>query len=231
MLITQTKSAISAQFQEIYPRFYLAEQTKKRIFAPIMKQILYLHGLGSAASTGTAKHLREMLYADDIRVSCYDLPVSPIAAMGFVQQTVATEHPDLVIGTSLGACYAEQLHGQLRILVNPSFHTAKLLTFRGFGKRYPFLNKREDGAKDYMVDKALIAEFREMEKASLKGITPADKALVWGLFGDKDTNVNCQNDFRKAYGDAQFRIFDGEHYLNDRVLATTVVPLIRQLLL
>lgn len=196
-----------------------------------MKKILYLHGLGSAGSTGTAKHMREMLYADDIRVVCRDLPVSPLAAMDFVRAMVADEAPDLVVGTSLGACYAEQLHGQLRILVNPSFGTARLLTFRGLGKRYPFLNKREDGVKDYMVDKALIAEFREIEKASLKGITPADQDMVWGLFGDKDTNVNCQKEFRKAYGDTHFRIFDGEHYLNDRVLATTVVPLIRQLLL
>lgn len=195
-----------------------------------MYHILYLHGLGSAGSTGTAHHLRQQLYADGFRVSSPDLPVSPTAAVAFIRDFVAAECPDLVVGTSLGGCYAEQLHGQRRIMVNPSFCTSRLLLFRGIGKRYPFLNKREDGAKDFMVDKALVADFRAMERGVLRGVDEADKALAWGLFGTHDESVNCQKEYRKAYGDAHFRLFDGAHRLNDAVLGGVLIPLIRQIL-
>lgn len=43
-------------------------------------------------------------------------------------------------------------------------------------------------------------------------------------------NVNCQPDFKRAYGTAQFRIFDGEHFLNDKILKKEVLPLIINIL-
>ena len=106
---------------------------------------------------------------------------------------------------------------------------AKLLTFDGMGRK-PFRNPRQDGAKDFKVDKEMIAQFREVEKQSFQGITPEDKALVYGLFGDHDKRVNCQPQFLKHYGQEHFQLFDGEHFLNDSVLKHTVLPLVRQLL-
>ena len=129
----------------------------------------------------------------------------------------------------MGAMYAEQLRGIRRILVNPSFHMARLLTFRGMG-RQEFRNKREDGARDFKVDKQMIAEFKEVEKLSFQGITPEEKKLVWGLFGTKDKNVNCQPDFRKHYGTGQMTLFEGEHYLNGVVLGKVIIPLAEKLL-
>ncbi len=192
-------------------------------------KIVYIHGFASAGSTGSATQLRNHFYPQGIQVLSPDVPVEPLRAIQFLRDYIAEHQPNLIIATSMGAMYAEQLRGVPRILVNPSFHMAKLLTFRGLG-RHEFRNKREDGARDFKIDKQMIAEFKEVEKYSFTGITPEEKRLVWGLFGTKDKNVNCQPDFRKHYGTEQMSLFEGEHYLNGVVLGKVVIPLAEKIL-
>ena len=194
-----------------------------------MSKVMYIHGFASAGSSGTATHLRNMLYEYGIEVIAPDVPVMPATALPYLRQVVSEQQPDLIIGTSMGAMYAEQMYGIPRILVNPSFHMARHLTFQGMGRR-EFLNKRQDGAKDFKVDKEMIAQFKEVEKTTFSGVTAAEKEIVWGLFGKNDKFVNCQPDFKKAYGSAHFRLFDGEHHLNDIVLKKEIFPLIKQIL-
>lgn len=194
-----------------------------------MKKIIYFHGFSSAGSTGTATNLRNYLYEKDVRVLSPDIPTSPKEAVAFLKEYVEREQPDLIIGTSMGGFYAELQHGYKRILVNPSFHMAKLLTFRGMGN-VDFQNKREDGATQFKVDKQMIAEFKEAEKLSFQNITLEEKQNVYGLFGKNDKTVNTQGDFKKAYGSEHFTIFDGEHRLNDKIVKSVVMPLILQIL-
>lgn len=194
-----------------------------------MNKVLYLHGFASAGSTGTATVMRNLLYGRDVSVVSPDIPVPPLEAQKMLSSLIQTEQPDLIVATSMGAMYAEQLRGVPRILVNPSFHMARLLTFRGMGRR-EFRNKRQDGARDFKVDKELIQQFQQVEKCSFQGITPQDKKLVWGLFGTQDKLVNCQPDFKKHYGTEQMSLFEGEHFLNDKVLSHVVLPLMEQIL-
>ena len=194
-----------------------------------MKKAIYLHGFASAGSTGTATTMRNLLYGRDVAVLSPDIPVSPLEAQQMLSAFVQSEQPDIIVATSMGAMFAEQLRGFPRILVNPSFHMARLLTFRGLGRR-EFRNKRQDGATDFKVDKQLISEFQQVEKTSFKAITPQEKKLVWGLFGTQDKLVNCQADFKKNYGTEQMRLFEGEHFLNDKVLSRVVLPLVEQIL-
>ena len=194
-----------------------------------MKKILYIHGFGSAGSTGTATIMRNLLYEKDVRVVSPDVPTSPAEALPFLKSFAEQEQPDLIIGTSMGGFYAEQLRGYKRILVNPSFHMARLLTFRGLGN-YEFQNKRQDGADKFKVDKQMIAEFKEIEKLSFKGLTAEDKENVWGMFGRNDPTVHTQNDYTKVYGKDHFIVFEGEHRLNDKILKHDVLPIINKIL-
>ncbi len=194
-----------------------------------MKKILYIHGFGSAGSTGTATIMRNLLYEKDVRVISPDVPTSPAEALPFLKSFVEQEQPDLIIGTSMGGFYAEQLRGYKRILVNPSFHMARLLTFRGLGN-YEFQNKRQDGADKFKVDKQMIAEFKEIEKLSFKGLTAEDKGNVWGMFGRNDPTVHTQDDYTKVYGKDHFIVFEGEHRLNDKILKHDVLPIINKIL-
>lgn len=190
---------------------------------------MFFHGFASAASSGNAIEMRNSLYEEGVEVKAIDIPVMPVEAIRRLKDWVEQEKPDLIVGTSMGAMYAEQMKGIKRILVNPSFDMARTLTFGGMGRR-EFRNKREDGTKDFKVDKEMVAQFRTVQKDSLKGITAEEKELVWGLFGRLDKVVNYQKEFQKAYGKQHFMIFEGEHYLNGKVLSHTVLPLVRELL-
>lgn len=194
-----------------------------------MRRVLYIHGFASAGSSGTATHLRNMLYEHGVEVISPDVPVMPTEALSLLKQMVAELQPELIIGTSMGGLYTEQMYGTPRIMVNPSFHMARHLTFQGMGRR-EFLNKRQDGAREFKVDRDMIAQFREVEKTSFSGVNAEEKALVWGFFGKNDKFVNCQPEFKKAYGTDHFRIFDGEHRLNDVVLKRDIFPLVKQIL-
>ena len=194
-----------------------------------MKKVLYVHGFASAGSTGSATQMRNHLYPKGVQVISPDVPVDPLAAISFLKALVERKQPGLIVATSMGALYAEQLKGIPRILVNPSFHMARLLTFRGLGRR-EFRNKRQDGATEFRVDKQMIQAFQQVEKESFKGIDAKEKALVWGLFGTQDKLVNCQSDFLKHYGKAQMQLFEGEHFLNDKVLSKIVMPLIEEII-
>ena len=194
-----------------------------------MKKILFLHGFASSGHSGTVMTLRQLLYADGVSVIAPDLPVMPLEAMALITKIVKDEQPDVVVTSSMGGLFGEQLRGIPRVFINPAWSMSRLLTFGGMGRR-EFYNKRADGAKDFKVDKAMVADFKTIEKATGKGITAQDKAMVWGLFGDKDKRVNHQKDFVKLYGKEHFVVFDGEHSLNDKVLSRVVLPIVRQLL-
>ena len=192
-----------------------------------MKKVLYIHGFASAGSTGSATQMRNHLYPKGVQVVSPDVPVDPLEAISFLKALADEQRPDLIVATSMGAMYAEQLKGFKRILVNPSFHMARLLTFRGMGRR-EFRNKRQDGQTEFKVDKQMIQAFQQVEKESFKGIDAKEKALVWGLFGTQDKLVNCQADFLKHYGREQMLLFEGEHFLNDKVLSHVVMPLVEK---
>lgn len=193
------------------------------------KKVLYVHGFASAGSSGTAVQMRNHLYPMDCSVISPDLPLSPLQAIEELHGLVENENPDLIVATSMGAMYAEQLYGVPRILVNPAFNMARMLMMRGMGKR-EFRNKRADGAKEFKVDRQMISEFQQVEKKSFTGVNEEEKGRVYGLFGLQDKNVNCQPEFKKHYGTEHFILFQGEHYLNGQVLSRTVMPLVEELL-
>lgn len=194
-----------------------------------MKKVLYLHGFASSGCSGTATTMRNLLYPKGTSVLSPDIPVNPPQALSFLMSYVGEIRPDLIVATSMGCLYAEQMYRIPRILVNPSFHMSKTLTFMGLGRR-EFRNKREDGAKSFKVDKEMIKGFVEVERLSFSHVDDEERSMVWGLFGTRDKLVNCQQDFAKNYGNAQKRLFDGEHFLNDKVLSKEVMPLVESIL-
>ena len=83
----------------------------------VMKTILYIHGLSSSGASGTARHLQALL--PDMRVIAPDLPIDPDEALAMLRDLVATERPDIVIGTSMGGMFAQQLYDCL-LYTSPS---------------------------------------------------------------------------------------------------------------
>lgn len=187
---------------------------------------MYVHGFASSGSSGTVMTLRR--YMAGWRVVAPDLPVDPFDALELLRRMVNEEQPDIVVGTSMGGMYTQQLWGVPRIVVNPSFEMSRSLLFGKMG-RNKYMSKRQDGAAEFRIDKSVVERFKEMEKHQFEGITDEEKMLVVGLFGDKDPVVHFQPLMAQLYGEERCRWFAGEHRLNDTVVKKVLIPLIDEL--
>jgi predicted esterase YcpF (UPF0227 family) len=194
------------------------------------KPIMYCHGFGSAASSGTVKLIRQTFL--NSRVVAFDIPVHPAEAIAFLKEKVAQEKPHLIIGTSMGGMYAEMLYGVDRICVNPAFEMGQTMKEHGMTGKQVWQNPRQDGETEFMVTKALVKEYHEMTEQNfvlLEAMSAEEKAeeqrRVWGLFGDADPVVHTFDLYRSHYPQAAH--FHGEHRMDDRSFMNGVVPVIR----
>lgn len=190
-------------------------------------KLVYFHGFASSGASGTVQLLRKIF--PSAQVVAPDIPVDPEEALPMLQKLVQAEQPDVIVGTSMGGMYAQQMHGFLRICVNPSFRisTSKLL-HTGVHK---WLNGRKNHEKEFRITADIIKRYNQMERKQFNGITPDDRELCYGLFGINDTSVNpinAYNTFTKYYTHAER--FEGEHQLNDKVIHKVLLPLLKQLL-
>ena len=187
------------------------------------KKIMYVHGFGSSGQSGTVTRIREG-FPNSV-VIAPDLPIRPEEAMALLRQTCDSEHPDLIIGTSMGGMYTEMLYGYDRILVNPALQMGDTMKEHGMIGAQHFSNPRKDGVQDFIVTKAMVKEYKEMTEQCFSGINAEEQSRVWGLFGDEDTTVNTFDLFHKHYPKA-IR-FHGEHRMSDQSFMHSVVPVIR----
>ena len=188
-------------------------------------KIIYFHGFASSGASGTVQTLRKIM--PDIEIIAPDIPVDPQEALPFLKELCRQEQPDLIIGTSMGGMYAQQMRGFKRICVNPAFNMSSLSKVLKTGE-HEFLNRRKDNQKTFRITRDIIQHFNQMERQQFKDITPEEQELCWGLFGINDTTVNTYDLFRKHY--TQATRFEGEHRLNEKVLRHTVIPLLKEIL-
>lgn len=187
------------------------------------KRILYIHGFGSSAQSGTVSRIRQTF--PEAEVLAYDLPIHPEEAMALLREKCAADQPDLIIGTSMGGMYAEMLYGYDRILINPAFQIADTMHEHGLTGKQQFFSPRADGVQEFYVDKPLVKEYKLMGEQCFSGVNAEEQQRVFGLFGDKDPLVHTFDLFRQHY--TQAIRFHGEHRMDDHSFMNGVVPVIR----
>ena len=187
------------------------------------KTVLYCHGFGSSGQSGTVTRLRTVM--PNARVVAPDLPIDPHEAIALLHRICDEEKPDLIIGTSMGGMYAEQLRGFDRICVNPALEIAETMKEHGMTGTQQFQNPRLDGVQEFYVDKALVKAYRDVSEQRFIGLTDDDRQHVWGLFGDKDDLVDTFDMFCEHYQQATH--FHGEHRMDDKSYMHSVMPVIR----
>ena len=190
-------------------------------------KIVYFHGFGSSHASGTVEILRRELPNDEVVAP--DIPVDPVEALPYLEELCEREQPDLIIGTSMGGMYAQQMRAFRRILVNPAFTMSTMSkTFRT--GEYHFFNGRYDGAKTFKITKDIIQHHNQMERQQFKNISSEEKDTCWCLVGLRDTSVtNAESLFKKHYLADHVIRFYGEHQLNDKVIKKVLIPLVEQL--
>lgn len=179
--------------------------------------ILYIHGLSSSGQSGTVDLLRR--YFPQVCVIAPDLPLDPKAALQLLKETCETNHPDLIIGTSMGGMFAQQLFGYRKILVNPAFRLYEVL--KKIKGENTFFNRRLDGVQTFIIDDALIAEYEKLAARQFENIPAGENEITFGMFGREDDLVNDSDLFLQHYTNITW--FDGGHRLNDKILKHFVV--------
>lgn len=194
------------------------------------KTIMYVHGFGSSGQSGTVKRLRTVF--PNTKVVAPDLPVHPAEAQELLRKLCAEEKPQLILGTSMGGMYTEQLYGFDRICINPALCIADTMQAHGMTGIQQFQNPRLDGVQEFYVDKAMVKEYREVSEQRFSGLASLspealdeERRRVFGLFGDKDDVVDTFDLFQSHYPQAAH--FHGEHRMDDRSFMHAVVPVIR----
>lgn len=194
-----------------------------------MKKVLFLHGFFASGSCIPAKALREGL-EERVTVLTPDLPLHPDDALRFIRSVIETKKPDLLVGNSCGAFYAQMLaneYGLPALLGNPYFEMNKFLRERIGGHQYK--SPRKDCKQEFVIDEALISEFAELEKRQFDGCTAEGKDKVWGLFGEKDTLAHYEPLFLEHYTHSYH--FPGGHTPTAEEVKMWYMSLIEKLLL
>lgn len=110
-----------------------------------------------------------------------DLPMHPKEAVRFIRELIDGEQPDLLIGNSCGAFYAQMVAPVVCIpalLGNPHFKMTEFLKQRVGEHQYK--SPRKDGKQNFVIYEALIEKFAEMEAIQLPVAIPTSKT-VYGV--------------------------------------------------
>lgn len=196
--------------------------------ACIMKKILFLHGFFASGQCVPAVALREA-FDGRAEVIAPDLPLHPHEAIALIRELIDREQPDLMVGNSCGAFYAQMLApvvGIPALLGNPHFRMTEFLTQRIGQQQYK--SPRMDGRQEFTIDEALIAEFAELEARQFDFCNPYYEERVWGLFGEQDTLAHFEPLFREHY--RQARHFPGGHTPTAEEVRTHYAPLAEEML-
>ena len=191
-------------------------------------KILYLHGFGSSGQSSTVKFLKKQL-PDYYEVTAPDIPVDPAEALPFLKKMCHDTTFDIVIGTSMGGMYAQQLQScRYRICVNPALHMSQQSKVLKIGT-FEFFQARTDGQTHFTITEEIKQHFRDMEDHQFDGYRAdnPENLHCYGLFGTHDTTVNCRDEFARYYTNVQ--TFEGEHRMNKAVLKNVILPIVLQI--
>ena len=194
-----------------------------------MKKILFLHGFYASGQCVPAVALREA-FAGRAEVLTPDLPMHPQNALEFISDFIDSEKPNLLIGNSCGAFYAQMMAPVKSIpalLGNPHFRMSEFLNKR-IGQ-HEYKSPRKDGKQSFVIDEALVKEFASIEATQFDNCNPQLRDQVWGLFGEQDTLAHFEPLFLKYYLHSFH--FPGGHTPTAQEVRIWYVPLAEKLLI
>lgn len=191
----------------------------------MMKKLIYFHGFGSSGEGETARTLKELL--PDWTVMAPDIPVDPKEALPFLKELCQKEAPDVIVGTSMGGMYAQQMHGFQRICVNPAFDISLHKDILKEGT-FEFCSPRKDGETTFTITHEIIEHFVEMEKRQFEGYSRMELRDVYGLFGSEDNVGDNLSLFKYHYEEAY--IFRGGHRLTKDAIQSYLIDMIKMAL-
>ena len=192
------------------------------------KTIIFLHGFFASGQCIPAQTIRSSL-SSTTQVLTPDLPLRPTQALKLIYSLCHQSKPDLLVGNSCGAFYAQIVAKNLGIaalLGNPYFLMTEFLSPRIGAHQYKSV--RLDGKQSFIIDHSLIDEFAEIQATQFLHITPEQRERVWGLFGDRDPIAHYEPLFLQHYSKSFH--FPGAHTPTAEEVKNYYTPLAKQML-
>jgi len=193
------------------------------------RTILFLHGFYASGQCVPAQALRET-FDGRAKVLTPDLPIHPEEALGQIRELCATEKPDILVGNSCGAFYAQMIAPVQHLpalLGNPHFQMSAFLRERIGAHQYK--SPRANGKQDFIIDEQLVQEFEAIEAHQFDGCNAFSKEWTWGLFGEADTLAHFEPLFLEHYQNSYH--FPGGHTPTAQEVNEWYVPVIQKLIL
>jgi hypothetical protein len=194
-----------------------------------MKRVLFLHGFFASGSCPLALTLADALKGR-AEVISPDLPRFPDEALSTIRNLCDRVQPDLLVGNSCGAFYAQMIApvvGVAALLGNPHFEMSRFLAERLGDHTYK--TPRRDGKQQLCIDTALVEAFAAMQRQQFDYTSLYYKERVWGLFGEHDTVAHFEPTFLQYYTHTHH--FPGAHTPTTDEVRTWYLPLIEKMLL
>ena len=189
-----------------------------------MKKILYIHGWLSSGNSNTVSDIKNILHDCDIMSP--DIPPSPINALIFLKEYVNKYKPDIIIGSSLGGFYANQLKCKHKILINPAFIISQQIKPGTFKFMSPRVNNNQE-FKFTIHDKYMIDDYI---KHQFDNLSDYDRKNTKIILGTQDTVVtNTKNICIKNFGKSNIIEANFGHRLNHDIIKNYIIPLIEEM--
>ena len=204
--------------------------------------ILYVHGMGGGGDSRIPSILKDLLGPGfEIVIRTYDF--DPEVACGQISAWASETCPDLVIGESMGAIHAVALKGVPHLFVSPSLNAplffnvlSSLAVIPGVTKFFDWYYKPKEGDRQKLhFDRKTLKKWKGVRREALLN-TPLNgsKDYFHAFFGTRDkfrrSGVVLVRTWKKYFGEGNWTMYDGSHFMEEEYIRTLLVPAILSLL-
>ena len=220
---------------------YQAKITKIYNFAIIMRNVLYIHGMGGGGDSRIPSILAELLSADDINVIVRTYDFDPEIGASQVQGWVSELNPELIVGESLGALQAMRVRGVAHMYVSPALNSALyfvplawLSLIPGVTRFFDRIYRPREGDRQplHFTFRTLRKYRRHRKEALAASAADGGKCMNLAFFGTYDhyrrSGVVSVRSWRRLFGKDSYVIYDGTHFMEEEFIRSMLAPAIKE---
>ena len=220
---------------------YPTKITKICNFATLMRNVLYIHGMGGGGDSRIPSILSEVLASEGISVAVRTYDFDPEVGAAQIAAWVSEIKPELVIGESLGALQAMRIRGVSHMYVSPALNAplyfgllAWLSFIPGVTRFFDNSYRPKDGDRQplHFTFSTLRKYRRHRKEALAASAADGGNHMVLAFFGTHDhyrkSGVVSLRTWRRYFGDSSFSIYEGTHFMEEEYIHSMLAPAVRE---
>ena len=209
-----------------------------------MKTILFIHGVGGSEDSYEVGCLREFLKPYGVQIILKGYTFDPAVAKSQIIPWAEEYKPDLIIGESLGACYAMLLGGAPHLFISPAinapgaFYRHRKLSRIGFMQRFyetildpgsPAVRQKIDCSPES------LSHFHHLREEALEAFRKhSPEERPYAFFGRKDILFHLgfvsATTWKQLFGRDSCSINNCGHIMNREEVRTLLLPKVLEIL-